>query len=100
LTSDNGRRQGPVRVHNFDPVFAPDGSLVFASTRRGTLTLKRMLPNADLYRVGPDLNFGNVDTVTVLSGSELAPAFMYNGQLSLHRREGQPQLLPAVGPAN
>ena len=32
---------GPVRVHNFDPVFAPDGSLVFASTRAGTLTLKR-----------------------------------------------------------
>ena len=26
-----------VRVHNFDPVFAPDGSVVFASTRAGTL---------------------------------------------------------------
>src|SRR5262249_5891931 len=28
LTSDNGRMAGAVRVHNFDPVFAPDGSLV------------------------------------------------------------------------
>jgi hypothetical protein len=97
LTSDNGRRQGPVRVHNFDPVFAPDGSLVFASTRRGNLTLKRMLPNADLYRVGPDLNFGSVDTVTVLSGSELAPAFMYNGQLTFTAEKATPSFYQLSG---
>jgi Hydrazine synthase alpha subunit middle domain len=97
LTSDNGRRQGPVRVHNFDPVFAPEGSLVFASTRRGSLTLKRMLPNADLYRVGPDLNFGNVDTVTVLSGSELAPAFMYNGQLTFTAEKASPSFYQLSG---
>ncbi len=97
LTSDNGRREGPVRVHNFDPVFAPDGSLVFASTRRGSLTLKRMLPNADLYRVGPDLNFGNVDTVTVLSGSELAPAFMYNGQLTFTAEKASPSFYQLSG---
>ena len=41
LTSDAGRTVGTdVRVHNFDPVFAPDGSMVFASTRAGTLTLQ------------------------------------------------------------
>ena len=28
---------------------------------RGTLTLKRLLPNADLYRVGPDLDFGSAE---------------------------------------
>jgi hypothetical protein len=97
LTSDNGRMQGAVRVHNFDPVFAPDGSLVFASTRRGSLTLKRMLPNADLYRVGPDLNFGSVDTVTVLSGSELAPAFMYNGQLTFTAEKASPNFYQLSG---
>lgn len=82
LTSDNGRAEGPVRVHNFDPVFAPDGSLVFASTRAGTLTLKRLLPNADLYRVGPELDFARPERMTWLLNSELAPAFMQNGQLT------------------
>src|SRR6185295_7675011 len=56
LTNDAGRMAGSVRVHNFDPVFAPDGSVVFASTRAGTLTLAKYLPNSNLYRVGPSLD--------------------------------------------
>jgi hypothetical protein len=82
LTSDNGRMEGPVRVHNFDPVFAPDGSVVFASTRAGTLTLKHLLPNSDLFRVGPQLDFGKVERMTWLLNAELAPAFMQNGQVT------------------
>ncbi len=82
LTNDNGRMQGPVRVHNFDPVLAPDGSLVFASTRSGSLTLKRLLPNADLFRVGPTFDFGKAEAMTWLLNSELAPTFMQNGQIS------------------
>jgi hypothetical protein len=82
LTNDDGRMAGPVRTHNFDPAFAPDGSLVFASTRAGTLTLKKLLPNADLYRVGPTLDFGKVDRMTWLLNSELSPAFMANGQVT------------------
>jgi hypothetical protein len=82
LTNDDGRMSGPVRTHNFDPVFAPDGSVVFASTRAGTLTLKNFLPNADLYRVGPDLEFGSPQRMTWLLNSELSPAFMQNGQLT------------------
>jgi hypothetical protein len=82
LTSDNGRMAGPVRVHNFDPVFAPDGSVVFASTRSGTLTLKNFLPNADLYRVGPNLDFASPERMTYLLNSELSPAFMQNGQVT------------------
>ena len=82
LTSDNGKMAGPVRVHNFDPAFAPDGSLVFASTRAGTLTLKNLLPNSDLYRVGPTLDFGSPERMTWLLNSELSPAFMQNGQLT------------------
>src|SRR5262249_4363468 len=66
----------------FDPVFAPDGSVVFASTRSGTLTQKRYLPNADLFRVGPDLNFGNPEQMTFLLNSELGPAFMQDGRVS------------------
>jgi hypothetical protein len=97
LTQDNGRREGPVRVHNFDPVFAPDGSLVFASTRRGALTLKRLLPNADLYRVGPALDFAQVEPVTVLSGSEIGPAFMQNGQLSFTTEKASPSFYQLAG---
>jgi hypothetical protein len=82
LTSSGGTSEKGVRVHNFDPVFAPDDSVVFASTRRGLVTPKRFLPNADLYRVGPGGDFTRAEPMTVLSGSELAPAFMQNGQLS------------------
>src|SRR5439155_9873525 len=66
LTSDNGRTIGGagVKIHNFDPVFAPDGSVVFASTRAGTLTLKTFQPNADLFRVGPNLDFSNPEQMT------------------------------------
>ena len=74
--------QGAVRVHNFDPVFAPDGSVVFASTRAGSITLKRLLPNADLYRVGPALDFTQVERMTWLLNSELSPAFMQNGVIA------------------
>jgi hypothetical protein len=82
LSSDNGRMAGAVRVHNFDPTFAPDGSVVFASTRAGTLTLKKLLPNADLYRVGPNLDFDGAERMTWLLNSELSPAFMQNGQVT------------------
>ena len=82
LTNDAGRQMGPVRVHNFDPVFAPDGSLVYASTRSGTLTLKTFLPNANLFRVGPSLDFGNPEQMTFLLNSEIGPAFMQDGRVS------------------
>jgi len=82
LTKDNGRMMGPVKVHNFDPVFAPDGSVVFASTRSGTLTQKTYLPNSDLWRVGPGLNFSNPQQMTFLLNSEIGPAFMQDGRVS------------------
>ncbi len=90
LTNDNGRSAGPVRVHNLDPVFAPDDSLVFASTRGGTLTLKRLLPGADLFRVGADLDFGKVEQMTWLLNSELSAAFMQNGQLAFTAEKASP----------
>jgi hypothetical protein len=91
LTNDGGRMQGPVRVHNFDPVFAPNGSVVFASTRGGTLTLKApFLPNADLYRVGPGLDFGAPEQMTWLLNSELAPAFMQDGRVTFTAEKATP----------
>jgi hypothetical protein len=97
LTSDNGRAEGASRVHNFDPVFAPDGSVVFASTRAGNLGLKTKLPAADLFRVGPALDFGGAERMTVLTNSELAPAFMQNGQLSFTAEKATPDFYQLSG---
>jgi hypothetical protein len=86
LTTDNGRLANPtlmVKVHNFDPVFAPDGSVVFASTRAGTLTLAKFLPNSNLYRVGPNLDFSNPEQMTFLLNAEIGPAFMQDGRVSM-----------------
>ena len=83
LTTDGGRMAGPVKVHNFDPVFAPDGSVVFASTRAGTLTLAKFLPNSNLYRVGPGLDFSNPEQMTFLLSAEIGPAFMQDGRVSM-----------------
>jgi WD40 repeat protein len=83
VTNDNGRMMGSVRVHNFDPVFAPDGSVVFASTRAGTLTLAKYLPNSNLYRVGPNLDFSNPEQMTFLLNAEIGPAFMQDGRVSM-----------------
>jgi hypothetical protein len=97
LTDTGGRIERGVRQHNFDPVFAPDGSVVFASTRSGRLTPKRFLPNADLYRVGPGLDFSAPEVMTVLTGSELAPAFMQNGQLSFTAEKATPDFYQLSG---
>jgi hypothetical protein len=99
VTSDNGRVAGAVRVHNFDPVFAPDGGLVFASTRAGTLTLKRFLPNADLFRIGPslDASASEPERMTYLLNSELAPAFMQNGQVTFTAEKASPNFYQLSG---
>jgi hypothetical protein len=97
LTTDNGRMEGPVKVHNFDPVYAPDGSIVFASTRSGTLTLKTFLPNADLFRSGPAADFSKVERMTWLLGSELSPAFMQDGRVSFTAEKASPEFYQLSG---
>ena len=103
LTKDAGRTVGGnnVRVHNFDPVFAPDGSVVFASTRGGTLTLKNFLPNADLFRVlavpGQALDFSNPQQMTFLLNSELSPAFMQDGRVSFTAEKATPEFYQLSG---
>ena len=80
--------QDGVRVHNFDPVFAPDGSVVFASTRAGTLTLKNLLPNATCSASGPALDFANPEQMTFLLNSELVAGVHAGRPRQLHGREG------------
>lgn len=79
-----------ILVHDFDPAFAPDGTLVFASTRgniardrypyRGpTLTPARLEPNANLYVLDPA--DGTVRQLTWLLDQELQPSFMGDGHV-------------------
>jgi hypothetical protein len=98
LTTDNGRAVNGVPVHNFDPVFAPDGTVVFSSTRGGQLTLKTFLPNADLFRSGPNADFsGQPQQMTFLLGSEVAPAFMQDGRVSFTAEKATPEFYQLSG---
>ena len=92
-----------VRVHNFDPVFAPDNTIVFASTRSGTQTLRTMLPNSDLFRVGPtttgtfSYDFGSPQQMTFLLNAELSPAFMQDGRVSFTAEKATPDFYQLSG---
>jgi hypothetical protein len=79
-----------ILVHDFDPAFAPDGRIVFASTRgnlaggaasRGpTRTPAALTPNANLY-VFSASDDPPVRQLTFLSNQELAPSFMMDGRV-------------------
>ncbi|MGZ3423597.1 MAG: TolB family protein, partial [Polyangiales bacterium] len=77
-----------ILIHDFDPAWAPDGRLVFASTRGAigqsdlsyagpTRTPDGLRPNANLYV----LEDGKIRQLTFLLGQEFAPDFKRNGQL-------------------
>ncbi|MFO0570691.1 MAG: hypothetical protein U0263_33960 [Polyangiaceae bacterium] len=84
-------------IHNFDPAFAPDGTLVFASSR-GNILKGHLFPgpqrsaadpaklNANLYA----LEKGKIRQLTFLSNQELYPAFKINGQLLMTSEKRQP----------
>lgn len=78
-----------IKVHNFDPAWAPDGSaVVFASTRGkagATRSRKRFLPQSDLWRVNVTgtTATGTPEQMTFLSNSELGPAFMREGRVTM-----------------
>ena len=105
LTNDAGRMVNGVRVHNFDPVFAPDNTIVFASTRSGSLTQRNMLPNSDLFRVKPttagtfsyDFSSTPPEQMTFLLNSELAPAFMQDGRVSFTAEKATPDFYQLSG---
>lgn len=88
ITDGNGQMQNGMLIHNFDPMYAPDGSLVFASTRGRpgigpTRSLKYLLPQSDLWRLPmTSSGYGAPEEMTALLGSELSPAMMANGQVT------------------
>jgi hypothetical protein len=104
LTNDAGRMVNGVRVHNFDPAFAPDNTIVFASTRSGSLTQRNMLPNSDLFRVKPSMtgtfsyDFSSPpEQMTFLLSSELSPAFMQDGRVSFTAEKATPDFYQLSG---
>jgi len=83
LASEESEVDG-VPLHDFDPAYAPNGDLVFASTRgashgRPTRTPAAFAPNADLYVYSPGP--GTVRQLTFLLNQELAPGFMQDGRV-------------------
>jgi hypothetical protein len=88
LTDGNGQSKNGILLHNLDPAYAPDGALVFASTRGRpdvgpTRSLKYLLPQTDLWRLpSAQGGYGPPEQMTALLGSELSPAMMRSGQVT------------------
>jgi len=107
-TDDNGK---PVPdngelVHNFDPAFAPDGSLVFASTRgntKNTAAFDYQGPQrtpADPSKLNANLYVkqnGHVRQLTFLLNQEIAPSFEVNGQLLFSAEKRAPGFYQLAG---
>ncbi len=90
ISAANPADSNGLKVHDFDPVFSPDGAnVVFASTRgkAGALkSRKRLLPQSDLWRApitGLTANLATAEQMTFLSNSEVGPAFMREGRVTM-----------------
>lgn len=87
-------------LHDFDPAYAPDGRLVFASTRGNivygegpTRTPSQLAPNANLYVA----ENGGVRELTFLSNQELFPSFMADGRLIFTTEKRAPEFFQLAG---
>lgn len=93
----SSERDNGILTHDLDPAWAPDGRLVFASTR-GNLdgsrysyagpqrTPARDEPNANLYL----LEDGGVRQLTFLLNQELAPSFLHDGRAVFTAEKREP----------
>jgi hypothetical protein len=83
-----GDEVGGIRIHDFDPAYAADGRLVFASTRGylsaepvgvegPTRTPARLEPNANLFVREP----AGIRQLTYLLNQEIQPSFMTDGRI-------------------
>lgn len=91
-TLDNGESYSAhgELIHNFDPAFAPDGRIVFASTRGNIKNVDRIgysgptRSPADPSRLNANLyvaEAGGVRQLTFLLDQELTPSFMRDGRV-------------------
>lgn len=94
-----------ILIHDFDPTWAPDGRLVFASTRGAigqsdldytgpTKTPASLLPNSNIYVVEAD---GSIRQLTFLLNAELAPSFMVDGRLMFTAEKRAPGFYQLAG---
>ena len=99
--------QDGIALHDFDPAFAPDGRIVFASTRgnldvqltgRGgpTRTPAAMEPNANLYVYEPS-QAAKVRQLTFLLNQELQPSFMADGRVIFTSEKREPDFHQLAG---
>ncbi len=91
-------------IHDFDPAWAPDGRLVFASTRGAikqsdldyegpTRTPASMLPNSNIYVLEGD----KIRQLSFLLNAELAPSFMSDGRLMFTTEKRAPGFYQLAG---
>ena len=99
--SDNGEL-----VHNFDPTFAPDDRIVFASTRGNTKNVTAFSYRgpqrtpAEPSRVNSNLfvlEAGKIRQLTFLLNQELSPAFMRDGRVILVTEKRAPGFYQLAG---
>jgi hypothetical protein len=93
-------------VHNFDPSFAADGRVVFASTRGNTKNVSAFdsagpqRTPADPGRLNSNLYVledGKVRQLTFLLNQELSPSFMRDGRLLMTTEKRQPGFYQLAG---
>jgi hypothetical protein len=94
-------------IHNFDPVFAPDGRLVFASTRGNVTNTAGFVGYEGPQRTPADpaklnsnlyvLEDGKIRQLTFLLNQELSPSFMRDGRLIMTTEKRQPGFYQLAG---
>jgi hypothetical protein len=98
--------QNGILTHDFDPSYAPDGRLVFASTRgniegegfayQGPQRTPSLLqPNANIYVFDPAKS--SVRQLSFLLNQELAPSFMGDGRLMYTTEKRAPGFFQLAG---
>ncbi len=107
LTTDGAGSVDGVAIHNFDPVYvpadpelAPSGAIVYASTRAGlsgqaNVSPRHRLPASNLWRIATDGT--DLGQMTFLNGSELSPAVMHNGQITMTTEKATTGLYQLAG---
>ena len=107
MASESAQLNG-ILTHDFNPTYAPDGHLVFASTRGNIQgagfrysgpqrTPSQLAPNANLYVRAP--GDGSLRQLTFLLNQELMPSFMADGRLILTAEKRAPEFYQLAGRA-